>query len=103
MSTCRIIKEVEILKTLFETFAKHPHLEIEAKLGVLSRIAERNQFRSGVTKDEFLRIHDMLTSYKGWSKESQCLDWIPTYDYFLENTLLGRFLAINNDYFWGAN
>lgn len=48
---------------LLNVFFSRPQLEFEASLGKW----RNGKFVSGVTKEDFVRIHDMLYSYKGWS------------------------------------
>jgi len=71
------------LTALFETFSHHEHMEVEAKLGTWNG----RQFVSGIEYDDFMKIHDRLCSYKGWSNNDTFMVWIPTFDYMLDNNI----------------
>ena len=71
------------ISTLFAIFSHHEHMEMEAKMGRF----EGNQFVSGVSYDDFMKIHDRLASYKGWSNQDRFMVWVPTFDYMLDNSI----------------
>jgi hypothetical protein len=68
---------------LFQRFSERSHLEIEAKLGR----SQPSQFLSGVSNDDFMRIHDMLMSYGKWTNQGEVDRWISSFDYMLDNNV----------------
>lgn len=99
VDTGKLSKQVSEVAPLFQSFFQQNYLEIEAKLGKW----QNNQFVSGTSRDDFLKIHDMLCGYKGWIEPStpttpptpgrvlppttSSKNWVPTFDYMLENSI----------------
>jgi hypothetical protein len=74
---------VSLVAPMFSAFSAREHLEIEGKLGKWIG----NKFIAGVTKTDFFRIHDMLSSYNGWDDNQSLVgrQWLSSFDYFLGN------------------
>jgi len=86
MSTEIIMNAVNVVKTLFDEYATHPNGELEAKLGRIVNDNGRTRFVSGVSKQDFQTLHDMLSTYSKWENRTP-IDWVPSYDYHLRDNV----------------
>lgn len=94
-NTSLLAKHVQLVVPLFVKYAQRDHLEIEGKLGKFftgqsgsgsGRVA-KTKFESGVSREDFNKYHDMLSSFKGWDPASKTTHWTSIFDYILDGNI----------------
>lgn len=80
-------RQARDLLPLLKRFSEGLHLELEAKVGKWDQSSR--QFISGMSNQDFMRVHDMLASYHSWVNKDQVTSnqWVTTFDYMLDNNV----------------